>query len=233
MEVPLEGHQDGRKTLRLADGAARLGPLRCHLRPPLHAPRRRHVRSLAHRELGRDRQEASRGKQAKLNPDYVKHPAFGARLTIYKKTGEILKKYDMCDLLQPKEWIYVNWVQGNLYWLMEYPDVMKNGEPARCGWRYYRVSPDYSTLEFVIGPNQDAANKIRSEPREVREYRRTVRVRLSDGVVLDADAQISDVNKIPVRPFCDALIKRGDAKGFQASLDPIRVAGRFVVEKGN
>ena len=173
-----------------------------------------------------------KGNQAKYDTDFVKHPAFGSRLTVYKKTGEILKKYDMGDLLQPKEWIYVNWVQGNLYWLAEYPDVMKNGEPARCGWRYYRVSPDYSTLEFVIGPNQDAVHKIKSEPKEVREHRRTVRVRLSDGALLDADARITDVNKIPVRPFCDALIKRGDARGFQASLDPIRLPGQFVLEKG-
>lgn len=169
-----------------------------------------------------------KGNQAKYSEELARHPAFGSRLTIYKKTGEIVKKYDMRDLLKPNEWVYVNWVQGNVYWLMEYPDVMKGGEPPRCGWRYYRVSPDYSTLEFVVGPNADAVHKIKSEPIEVQKYHRTVRIDLTTGAFLDPDVKLTDINKIPVRPFRDELIKRGDAKGFQASLDPIRVLGKYV-----
>lgn len=168
-----------------------------------------------------------KGGLAKFSDELVNNPAFGSRLTIYKKTGEIVKTYGMRELLKPNEWTYVNWVQGNMYWLMEYPEVMKGGEPARCGWRYYRVSPDYSVLEFVIGPNQDAVHKIKSEPAEVRSYRRTVRIQLTDGTFLDPLAKIEDVNKVPIKPFRDELIKRSDAKGFQASLDPIRVPGRF------
>jgi len=169
-----------------------------------------------------------KGGQAKYSEELARHPAFGSRLTIYKKTGEIVKKYDMRDILKPNEWVYVNWVQGNMYWLMEYPEVMKGGEPPRCGWRYYRISPDYSTLEFVVGPNSDAVHKIKSEPIEVQKYRRTVRVDLTTGAFLDPTAKITDVNKIPIRPFRDELIKRGDAKGFQASLDPLRVTGKFI-----
>jgi len=169
-----------------------------------------------------------KGNQGKFSDELVKNPTFGSRLTIYKKTGEIVKTYGMRDLLKPNEWIYVNWVQGNMYWLMEYPEVMKGGEPARCGWRYYRISPDYSVLEFVIGPNSDAVHKIKSEPKEVQNYRRTVRVQLTDGVLLDPNVKIADVNKIPIKPFRDALITRGDAKGFQASLDPLRVTGKFI-----
>src|SRR3954466_6076423 len=30
------------------------------------------------------------------------------------------------------------------------PDVMKNGESPRCG---YRVSPDYTVLALTVGPN--------------------------------------------------------------------------------
>ena len=40
-----------------------------------------------------------------------------------------------------------------------------------------------------------------------------------------------DPNKVPIKPFRDALTTRGDAKGFQASLDPLCVTGKFVVEK--
>jgi len=169
-----------------------------------------------------------KGNQGRPDADLVNHPAFGSRLTIYKKTGEIVKTYGMKELLRPNEWIYVNWVQGNLYWLMEYPDVMKGGEPPRCGWRYYRISPDYSVLDFVIGPNSDAVHKVKSEPAEVRNYRRVVRIQLTDGAMLDPTARISDVNKTPVKPFRDELSKRGDLKGFQASLDPIRVVGKYV-----
>jgi hypothetical protein len=53
-------------------------------------------------------------------------------------------------------------------------------------------------------------------------------VDLTTGAFLDANAKITDVNKIPIRPFRDELIKRGDVKGFQASLDPIRVTGKYV-----
>ncbi len=168
-----------------------------------------------------------KGNQAKYSEELAKHPAFGSRLTIYKKTGEILKKYDMRDILKSNEWVYVNWVQGNMYWLMEYPEVMKGGEPPRCGWRYYRISPDYSTLEFVIGPNADAVHKIKGEPETVRNYRRTVRIDLTNGAFLDPTKKLGN-NKVPGRPFCDDLINRGDAKGFQSSLDPVRVKGKYV-----
>ena len=105
---------------------------------------------------------------------------------------------------------------------------MKNAEPARVGWRYCRVSPDYTVLEFVVGPNQDAVHKIKSEPKEVQDYRRTVRISLIDGAFLDSAAKIADANKIPVQPFKDALVARDETREYIPSLDPVRVAGRLV-----
>lgn len=173
---------------------------------------------------------APKGNQGNSSEEIVNHPGFGSRLTIYKKSGEIVKTYGMRELLKPNEWVYVNWVQGNLYWLMEYPEVMKGGEPPRCGWRYFRISPDYSVLEFVIGPNEDAVHKIKSQPKEVQDYHRTVRVRLTDGELLDPNLKLTDADKIPVKPFRDDLIRRENAKSFQASLDPVRETGKYVAE---
>ena len=43
--------------------------------------------------------------------------------------------------------------------------------------------------------------------------------------------ETDEVGGLLAAPVADT-IKRGDAKGFQASLDPIRVTGKFVLEKG-
>ncbi len=170
-------------------------------------------------------------KTLNKNPsdEFKNYAGFADRIVIYKKTGEVVKRLAMKDILKPNEWIYVNWVQGNLYWLSEYPDVMKNGEPPRAGYRYYRVSPDYTVLEFVVGPNADALHKVKDEGPDVANYRRTVWVSLTDGTFLDAAKQPADKNKIPVRPFVGELVKRGDAqKNYLPSLDPVRVEGKFA-----
>jgi hypothetical protein len=156
-----------------------------------------------------------------------KHPGLDYRLVVYRKTGEVVKRLDMRDILKDNEWVYLTWVQGNLYWLTEYPDVMKNGEPPRVGWRYFRVSPDYTVLEFVVGPNRDAVHKLKDQPKEVQDYRRTVRISLTDGTFLDPGAKSAGPNKVPARPFVGELVKRGDAmKNYVPSLDPVRVAGK-------
>lgn len=156
------------------------------------------------------------------------HPGMNNRVVIYKKTGEIVKQLHMRNILKDNEWIYVNWVQGNLYWLTEYPGLMKNGEPARCGWRYFQVSPDYTVLDFVVGPNQDAVHKLKDQPKAVQDHRRKVRISLVDGSFLDPTAAMADANKVPVQPFKGPLVKRGDdTRLFVPSLDPIRVAGKI------
>lgn len=166
----------------------------------------------------------------KPTDEFQKYGGFADRVVIYKKTGEVVKRIGLNDILKPNEWVYVNWVQGNMYWLNEYPDTMKNGEAPRCGYRYYRVSPDYSVLEFTVGPNSDAVHKVKDLGADVVNYRRTVWVSLTDGAFLDKKP--TDKDKIPVRPFAGDLIKRGDEmKNYVPSLDPVRVAGKVVAEK--
>lgn len=163
---------------------------------------------------------------------FKNYVGFADRLVIYSKTGEVLKRYAMKDLLQEKEWVFVNWVHGNLYWLCEYSDVMpkSGGEPPRCGYRYFRISPDYSTLEFTIGPNSDAKHKVKDLGPEFVNYQRTVRVSLADGKLLDASAPITDPRKQPGRPFVGDLVRRGEAMQlYRPSLDPVRVPGQTVV----
>lgn len=170
-------------------------------------------------------------KALNKNPsdEFKNYSGFGDRLVIYKKTGEIVKRLAMKDILKPNEWIYVNWVQGNLYWLTEYPDVMKNGEPPRCGYRYYRVSPDYTVLEFTVGPNSDAKHKVQSEGPDAVNYRRVVWVSLTDGTFLDPAKKPEDPQKLPVVPFKGPQLKRGDdMKNYLPSLDPVRSAGKLA-----
>jgi len=155
-------------------------------------------------------------------------PCFGDRLVIYKKTGEILKRYSINDLLQPNEWQFMHWVQGNLYWLSEYPEnYSKGGEPPRCGYRYYRISPDYTVLEFAAGPDNEARThmKIGGAASDLLAYKRVVRVRLTDGAFLSPAENRIDPNKIPGRPYVGEGMPRGDMRGYVASIDPVRVAG--------
>ncbi len=169
------------------------------------------------------------GQEKELNQtpsdEFKQYAGFADRVVIYKKTGEVVKRLAMNDILKPSEWVYVNWVQGNLYWLSEYADVMKGGEPPRCGYRYFRVSPDYSVLEFTVGPNGDALHKVKDLGADVVNYRRTVYVSLADGTFIEKKPTEKD--KIPVRPFVGDLVKRGDdMKNYLPSLDPVRVAGK-------
>jgi hypothetical protein len=172
-------------------------------------------------------------KELNQNPtdEFKNYAGFADRLVIYKKTGEIVKRISLNDILKPNEWVYVNWVQGNMYWLSEYPDVMKpSGEPPRCGYRYFRISPDYSVLEFTVGPNSDATHKVKELGADVVNYRRPVWISLSDGKFLEKKP--TDKEKTPVRPFVGELVKRGDEmKNYVPSLDPVRVAGKVVAEK--
>ncbi|MCE9568151.1 MAG: hypothetical protein K8U57_39615 [Planctomycetes bacterium] len=166
-------------------------------------------------------------KQVNQNPsdEFKSYAGFADRIVVYKKTGEVVRRLSMNDILKPNEWVYVNSVQGNLYWLSEYPDVMKGGEPPRCGYRYYRISPDYTVLEFTVGPNSDALHKVKDEGADVVNYRRVVQISLTDGTFLDKKP--TDKDKIPVRPFVGELVKRGDdMKNYVPSLDPVRVAGK-------
>jgi hypothetical protein len=163
--------------------------------------------------------------------EFKNYAGFADRIVVYTKTGEVVKRIAMNDILKPNEWVYVNWVQGNLYWLSEYPELMKNGEPPRCGYRYYRVSPDYSVLEFTVGPNADAVHKVKDLGPEVVNYRRPVNVSLADGRFLDREP--TEKEKVPVRPFVGGLVKRGEEqRSYVPSLDPVRVPGKVAPAAG-
>ncbi len=172
-------------------------------------------------------------KEVHQNPpdEFKNYAGFADRIVIYKKTGEVVKRIALNEILRPNEWVYVNWVQGNLYWLSEYPEVMKGGEPPRCGYRYFRVSADYSVLEFTVGPNSDATHKVKDLGAEVVNYRRPVYVSLADGAFLDKKP--TDKDKVPTRPFVGNLVKRGDdMKNYLPSLDPVRVSGKVLPAAG-
>ncbi|HEX8911320.1 MAG TPA: hypothetical protein VF796_03095 [Humisphaera sp.] len=182
-----------------------------------------------------DRKPPGAGEKA-LNPnptpEFKNYAGFADRVVVYRKTGEVVKRLAMADLLRDDEWRYVNWVHANLYWLREYPDVTKNGEPPRSGWRYLRVSPDYTVLEFTVGPNADAQTKLKASDPQAANYGRRVWVSLVDGALLDPDRKPADPAKLPGRPFVGDLVKRGDAMlRYVPSLDPVRVAGTYADEK--
>lgn len=167
-------------------------------------------------------------KLAERDEAFRSMPCFNDRLVIYKKTGEVIKRFSINDLLRPTEWQFMHWVQGNLYWLSEYPENYSKGtEPPRCGYRYYRISPDYTILEFTAGPDSEARThlKIGGANSDLLSYKRLVRVRLTDGVFLSSNEKLADVNKIPGRPYVGDGLPRGEMRGYVTSIDPVRVAG--------
>ncbi|MBM3980711.1 MAG: hypothetical protein FJ304_10575 [Planctomycetes bacterium] len=42
--------------------------------------------------------------------EFKKYAGFGDRVVTYKKTGEVVKRIALTDILKPNEWVYVNWV---------------------------------------------------------------------------------------------------------------------------
>lgn len=158
--------------------------------------------------------------------DFRTMPCFADRLVIYKKTGEVVKRYSINELLRPNEWQFMHWVQGNLYWLREYPEHYNGSfEPPRCGYRYYRISPDYTVLEFTPGPDAEARThlKIAGAKNELLDYKRVVRIRLTDGTFLNEPP--SDPNKVPGRPYVGKGVSRSESHGYVPSRDPVRVPG--------
>ena len=165
------------------------------------------------------------GKADKSSDAFRNNSAFADRLVVYKKTGEILRRVGLKDILKADEWKFVYWVHGNLYWSAEYPDAVTNGgEAPRAGMRYFRVSPDYTVLEVAAGPCLDASHQFKEEP-AVSKYRRIVRFDLTTGKEIDPSTKITETAKIPARPFAGKLITRGEGHAYIPSLDPIRVAG--------
>ncbi|MBX9681777.1 MAG: hypothetical protein K2X38_23715 [Gemmataceae bacterium] len=138
------------------------------------------------------------------------YPGFRDRLIVYEKTGEIVRRVGIQDLLKDSEWGNVHHVQGNLFRLGETADVLgKSGEPPRMGYRYYRVSPDCTSLEFNIAPDRAMRSRAHSQGKKLNITPRVVRIDPASAVIVPADVKLLE-RKIPVRPFVGEFTRRGD-----------------------
>lgn len=167
------------------------------------------------------------------SPQFQDFAGFKDRLVVYKKTGEIVRRLDMKDFLKDREWDHVHWVQGNLYWLGESPDypVKTPGEPPRCGYRYYRISPDYTVLEVNVTPDREVQAKFGVKGVKLPQTSRVLRIDLIAGQFLPAEAKLAEA-RTPVRAWVGPMSKRGDEmKHFVPSLDPVRVMGTYSDSK--
>jgi hypothetical protein len=146
--------------------------------------------------------------------DWADHTAFAHRLVIYRKTGDIVKSFSIKDLLNSPEMGAVFRQFDTVRWVAEFPGLAFSSAP-RVGYGTYRVSPDYTILEFKtpkVGKDQGA---------------RIVRVDLTTGKLLDPTAALGEA-KTPVRPFQGPdRITQDEQYLWQPSLDPVRIAGAF------
>lgn len=156
--------------------------------------------------------------ESKQAPGWRTQEAFSRRLIIYNsKDGSIVREMAIADFLEPEEWKRVGKPYFNrVEWLVPY-DGMNFKQTLRHGYAFYRVSPDYTVLQFQV-----KSPEKRGEPR-------VVNVSLTDGNVLDETP--SDLERIPVRPFngpAEMEGKPGNWRGrYVPSLDPVRTAGKF------
>jgi len=144
--------------------------------------------------------------------DWADHPALTHRLVIYRKTGEIVKSLAIKDFLNAAELGEVYTIFHTLRWVTDYPGLAFSSAP-RVGYGTYRISPDYTVLEFKtpkVGKDQGA---------------RIVRVDLTTGKLLDPSAALGEA-KTPVRPFQGPdRITQDEQYLWLPSLDPVRKAG--------
>lgn len=156
---------------------------------------------------------------------------FSRRLVIYRNSGEIITRFDLRDFLSADDWQWFHYHQCQTYWLIEYPGLHTRSAP-RPFYALYRISPDYTVLEFQIGANSEATYKAKQR-RITPPEPRVVRVCLTDGKILATDTVEGDVQKRPVRPFAGRLAdKVFHQDQYKPSLDPVRTPGRFVQAAG-
>ena len=143
---------------------------------------------------------------------WADHPAFAHRLVIYRKTGDIVKSLAIKDLLNAPEMGAAYKQFETVRWVTEYPGLAFSSAP-RVGYGTYRISPDYTILEFkTLKVGKDQGGRI-------------VRVDLTTGKLLEPSATLGEA-KTPVRPFQGPdRITQDQQYLWQPSLDPVRVAG--------
>lgn len=158
--------------------------------------------------------------------EYHDFAGFDHRLTIYKKNGEVIKRLGVKDFFHNNDWQWIHFHGCQVYWLVEFENLDTRRTP-RSGHALFRISPDYTILEFQIGANQEAAHKAKQRG-ITPPATRVVCVRLSDGKII-AKEELVDSRKIPVRPFVGELADKEHPQwSYTPSLDPVRTPGRFV-----
>ncbi|GIW80865.1 MAG: hypothetical protein KatS3mg105_2672 [Gemmatales bacterium] len=162
------------------------------------------------------------------NPGKAKdrnHEAFTRRIVIYRNDGTVLKTLGVNDFLKPEEWDRALVVFNRIHWIVEL-DGLKYKKTPRPAYAFYRVSPDYTILEFeVVKPKGSKA-----------AHGRIIRVDLTNGRILDAGEKLPP-EKTPVRPFKgpDELPDTSPAtrEAYRPSLDPVRREGSFAERSSN
>jgi hypothetical protein len=99
--------------------------------------------------------ELTRKKDAKLQPLNVATAFINAHNTEGRPQPKgILKSLGICDLIQPEEWESVNRTFNRVHWLQAFDNLNYKATP-RVQYASYRVSPDYTVLEFQPSPPDD------------------------------------------------------------------------------
>lgn len=151
---------------------------------------------------------------------------FSHRLTVYKKTGEVVARLDLKDFLTDADWKWLFCYGRQAYWQANYPGLTRDNAP-RVGYALYQISSDYTVLETLVGATEEAARKAKEGGIAVPAPR-PVRIDLVTGKLLDPTAKLAG-DKLPGRPFKGEVIAggRGNQANFTPSLDPVRAAGSF------
>lgn len=146
------------------------------------------------------------------------HEALSKRVIVYKKDGTILKELGVNDLVTTEEWDAILIVFNRVHWIADYTPLWFKSTP-RPGYALYRVSADYTVLEFRVATKGGKPG-------------RTVQVDMTTGAILPAGAKTEDKNKVAVRPFIgpDKLeaVTPAEREGYVPSLDPVRTEGKYA-----
>jgi sugar lactone lactonase YvrE len=149
------------------------------------------------------------------------HEALSRRVVVYRKDGTVLKELAVNDFLTAAEWDAVVAPFNRAHWIVDYAPLHFKSAP-RPGYACYRVSPDYTVLEFRVVAVKGAKDKTG----------RPVRVELTTGTILPADWKSDDKGEQPVRPFVGPdKLPVGDPaarEGYVPSLDPVRTEGKYA-----
>lgn len=173
---------------------------------------------------------AGKGPDPK-SPEYRDFEGFSHRLVVYKKTGEVVRRLDLKDFLTNDDWNWLFVYQKQVYWQSGYPPLTRDNAP-RVGYALYKISPDYTVLETMVGAT-DEAKRVAKDRGVVAPPPRPVRIDLVTGKFLDPKLTSTNPNKEPVRPFVGPHLSggRGNMRDYVPSLDPVRVAGKQAEAK--